>query len=161
MEHRRQVNATPPPDRGVSYGAPLFALGRQSGQHQGQQSRNPPYSGSGHEVCVGFGPALDLRPMQRQAVLLERDYLKHGAIIGSLFGMSFLFLYWGLVFTDVARSVIFIYTHPFWVAIAAHFVLPNERLTWTKIVRAIRGIRWFNIGVWRKIFHFGASVLAR
>ncbi len=64
---------------------------------------------------------------------LKRDYLAHGSIIGFLFGMSFLFLYWGLVFTDVSRSVIFIYTHPFWVALAAHFVLPNERLTWTKI----------------------------
>jgi len=64
---------------------------------------------------------------------LQRDYLAHGAAIGFLFAMSFLFLYWGLVFTDVSRSVIFIYTHPFWVAIAAHFVLPNERLTWMKI----------------------------
>ncbi len=64
---------------------------------------------------------------------LKRDYLIHGAIIGFLFGMSFLFLYWGLVFTDVSRSVIFIYTHPFWVAIGAHFVLTNERLTWTKV----------------------------
>jgi drug/metabolite transporter (DMT)-like permease len=55
--------------------------------------------------------------------------LMHGVAIGFLFGMSFLFLYLGLVFTDVARSVIFIYTHPFWVAVAAHFLLPGERLT--------------------------------
>ena len=69
----------------------------------------------------------------RRRFLPERDYLKHGVTIGFLFGMSFLFLYWGLVFTDVSRSVLFIYTHPFWVAIAAHFVLPDERLTWPKI----------------------------
>ncbi len=69
----------------------------------------------------------------RRRFLPGRDFLKHGVIIGSLFGMSFLFLYWGLVFTDVSRSVLFIYTHPFWVAIGAHFVLPDERLTWSKM----------------------------
>ncbi len=59
--------------------------------------------------------------------------LIHGAAVGFLFAMSFLFLYWGMVFTDVARAVIFISTHPFWVALAAHFLLPNERLTWKRL----------------------------
>ncbi len=71
-----------------------------------------------HRGLASFFPAADLI---------------HGAAIGFLFGMSFLFLYLGLVFTDVARSVIFIYTHPFWVALSAHFLLPNERLTWKRL----------------------------
>jgi drug/metabolite transporter (DMT)-like permease len=93
----------------------------------------PPIFGAAMRSIAACGILWIYARLMRRRFLLGRDYLKHGVIIGSLFGMSFLFLYWGLVFTDVSRSVIFIYTHPFWVAIAAHFVLPNERLTWMKI----------------------------
>jgi drug/metabolite transporter (DMT)-like permease len=93
----------------------------------------PPILGAAMRSVFASGLLWIYARCSGRRFFLKRDYLGHGAIVGFLFGMSFLFLYWGLVFTDVARSVIFIYTHPFWVAIAAHFVLPNERLTWTKI----------------------------
>jgi drug/metabolite transporter (DMT)-like permease len=93
----------------------------------------PPILGAAMRSVLASGLLWIYARFSGRRFFLKRDYLTHGAIIGFLFGMSFLFLYWGLVFTDVARSVIFIYTNPFWVAVAAHFVLPNERLTWTKI----------------------------
>jgi drug/metabolite transporter (DMT)-like permease len=93
----------------------------------------PPIFGAAMRSILACGLLWIYSRLMGRRFLAGRDYLRHGVTIGSLFGMSFLFLYWGLVFTDVSRSVIFIYTHPFWVAIAAHFVLPNERLTWTKI----------------------------
>jgi drug/metabolite transporter (DMT)-like permease len=58
----------------------------------------------------------------------------HGIVIGALFGMEFLLIYWGLAFTTASRSVIFLYTHPFWVALGAHFLLKDDRLTVPKIV---------------------------
>jgi drug/metabolite transporter (DMT)-like permease len=57
----------------------------------------------------------------------------HAMIIGLLFGLEFLFLYWSLVYTPVSRSLIFMYTHPFWVALGAHFFLNNDRLNTSKI----------------------------
>ena len=58
----------------------------------------------------------------------------HALMIGLLFGLEFLFLYWSLVYTPVSRSLIFLYTHPFWVALGAHFLLKNDRLTPAKLL---------------------------
>jgi len=69
-----------------------------------------------------------------EQVFLGREDLKHGVVIGVLFGLEFLLLYWGPNFTDVSRAVIFLYSHPFWVAIGAHFLLTNDRLTLVKTV---------------------------
>ena len=64
---------------------------------------------------------------------LGRRDIIHGFAIGFLFGTEFLFIYWGLAFTTASRSVIFLYTHPFWVALGAHLVLKDDRLTPRKI----------------------------
>jgi drug/metabolite transporter (DMT)-like permease len=68
-----------------------------------------------------------------EKVFLSRRDLKHGIVIGVLFGVEFLVLYVGPTFTDVSRAVIFLYSHPFWVALGAHFLLPNDRLTLNKV----------------------------
>ena len=62
-------------------------------------------------------------------VLLERRDYWHGVAIGTLFGLDFLFLYWGITFTHASRAVIFLFTHPFWVAVGAHFLIRDDRLT--------------------------------
>jgi len=67
-----------------------------------------------------------------ERVFLGRDGFVHGVIVGFIFGVEFLLLYVGLSYTDASRAVIFLYTHPFWVALAAHFLLQGDRLTWTK-----------------------------
>jgi drug/metabolite transporter (DMT)-like permease len=63
--------------------------------------------------------------------------LRHGLIIGLLFGIEFLFLYWGLAYTPASRSAIFLATNPFWVALGAHFCLKGDRLTLPKILGLI------------------------
>jgi drug/metabolite transporter (DMT)-like permease len=65
----------------------------------------------------------------RREVFLDRQDLKHGLAIGGLFGTEFILLYWGVMFTDVSRAVVFLYTQPLWAAVGAHFLLPNDRLT--------------------------------
>jgi drug/metabolite transporter (DMT)-like permease len=52
-----------------------------------------------------------------------------GMICGLLFSGEFILLFLALDYTTVARTSIFFYTMPFWVALAAHFLIPGERLT--------------------------------
>ncbi len=59
--------------------------------------------------------------------------LFHGFMAGLLFGLEFACIYFGLLYTDAARSVIFVYTNPFFVAIGAHFFLRADRLTGLKM----------------------------
>lgn len=53
----------------------------------------------------------------------------YGLLIGLMFASEFVFIYWGLAFTTASRSVIFLYSAPFFVALGAHFAIPGERLT--------------------------------
>ncbi len=60
--------------------------------------------------------------------------LFHGIMVGIFFGVEFACIYLGLLYTDAARSVVFVYTSPFIVALGAHFFLKRDRLSAVKIV---------------------------
>ncbi len=77
-----------------------------------------------------------LHATKRQA-FMDAENIIHGVVVGALFGTEFLFLYWGTRFTDVSRAVVFLYTQPLWVALGAHFLLPDDRLSRTKITGLI------------------------
>jgi drug/metabolite transporter (DMT)-like permease len=67
--------------------------------------------------------------------LFQRDgTLVAGLIAGLMFGTEFALIYWALVFTEVARSIIFLYTAPFFVALGAHLFLPNEPIRRVQVV---------------------------
>lgn len=69
--------------------------------------------------------------------------LFHGIMVGILFGTEFACIYLGLIYTDAARSVLFVYMSPFVVAIGAHFFIQGDRLTFLKgigLVLAFTGI---------------------
>jgi lipopolysaccharide/colanic/teichoic acid biosynthesis glycosyltransferase len=55
-------------------------------------------------------------------------------MVGLLFGLEFACLYLGLLYTDAARSVLFVYLSPFIVAVGAHLFLRGDRLTLFKIL---------------------------
>src|SRR4030043_98414 len=63
--------------------------------------------------------------------------LFHGVMVGLLFGVEFACIYFGLLYTDAARSVLFVYLSPFVVAIGAHFFLKGDRLTFLKMMGLI------------------------
>jgi len=63
--------------------------------------------------------------------------LFHGFVVGLLFGLEFACIYFGMLYTDAARSVLFVYLSPFVVAVGAHFFLRGDRLTLLKIVGLI------------------------
>ncbi|TNF57533.1 MAG: DMT family transporter [Rhodobacteraceae bacterium] len=52
-----------------------------------------------------------------------------GVIAGVLFSVEFVGVFVALDLTTVSRASIMLYSMPVWLALAAHFVLPNERLT--------------------------------
>jgi drug/metabolite transporter (DMT)-like permease len=89
----------------------------------------PPILAAAIRSATAAGLLWAFARARHQEVLLPREDLRYGAIIGALFGLEFLCLYSGLVYTPVSRGTIFLYMHPFWVAIGAHLLLPKDRLT--------------------------------
>jgi drug/metabolite transporter (DMT)-like permease len=63
--------------------------------------------------------------------------LFHGFIVGLLFGLEFACIYFGMLYTDAARSVVFVYLSPFVVAVGAHFFLKGDRLSFPKMTGLI------------------------
>lgn len=62
--------------------------------------------------------------------MLRRDGTgPFGLLIGLLFAGEVALIYWGLAYTTASRSVIFLYSAPFFVALGAHRYIPGERLT--------------------------------
>lgn len=73
--------------------------------------------------------------LRKEEKLFHTDVrLLHGVMVGLLFGTEFACIYIGLLYTDAARSVLFVYLSPFVVAIGAHFFLKGDRLNFLKIL---------------------------
>ena len=72
----------------------------------------------------------------RQRLFHGGVLLLHGIAVGVLFGLEFICLYVGLLYTDSGRSAILMYTSPFVVAIGAHLFL-KETLNVMKIIGLI------------------------
>jgi len=65
----------------------------------------------------------------RRTPLFEKDKtLWWGILVGFLFSVEFILIYWGLDFTNASRAVIFLYTTPFFVALGATIFIPGEKL---------------------------------
>jgi drug/metabolite transporter (DMT)-like permease len=74
---------------------------------------------------------------QKQKLFHTDIILFHGFMVGLLFGLEFACIYFGMLYTDAARSVVFVYTSPFVVAIGAHFFIRGDRLSVPKIIGLI------------------------
>ncbi|MCA1784375.1 MAG: DMT family transporter [Desulfobacteraceae bacterium] len=94
-------------------------------------------------VAAGF-LVLMLAKYKGQTILFPKGSRFHALMIGFLFGLDFLFLYWSVSFTTASRATIFLYSHPFWVAIGAHFALQQDRLRPGKVSGLILAF----IGLW-------------
>ena len=60
--------------------------------------------------------------------------LAMGLLVGLMFGVEFALIYVGLEYTSASRSVIFLYTAPFVVAIGSHRYVPGERLRALQVI---------------------------
>jgi drug/metabolite transporter (DMT)-like permease len=72
----------------------------------------------------------------KQKLFHKGILLFHGIMIGVLFGLEFVCIYFGLLYTDAARMSILMYLAPFVVAAGAHAFL-NEKLNVIKTVGLI------------------------
>lgn len=76
--------------------------------------------------------------------LFARDgSLTPGLVAGLLFGLEFLLVYRGLLWTTATRAVLFLYLTPFFVALCARWVIPADRLDgmqWTGLALSFAGV---------------------
>lgn len=84
--------------------------------------------------------------LRRRTALAElRAMAVSGMVLGLLFAVEFVLLFVALDLTTVSRASIVFYTMPVWLALMAHFVLPQERLTPLRcagLVLAVAGVAW-------------------
>jgi drug/metabolite transporter (DMT)-like permease len=93
----------------------------------------PPLMSAALRSLVSGALVMVYARLKGRGVAFPPGQTRHALVIGLLFGLEFLFVYWGLAFTPASRSAIFLYTHPFWVALGAHFFLKGDRLTPAKL----------------------------
>ena len=76
--------------------------------------------------------------------LIIRDgTLAPGLVAGALFGVEFVLIYRGLLYTTASRAVLFIYLAPFFVVLGARLFLPSDRfgpMQWTGLVLSFLGM---------------------
>jgi len=67
--------------------------------------------------------------------VLEKDgTIGWGILVGILFSLEFILIYWGLEFTNASRSAIFLNTAPFAMALGAQMFVKTENLTRVQII---------------------------
>lgn len=67
-------------------------------------------------------------PRGLRAAFGDRRAMKTSTALALLFGSEFVALYLGVGLTSASRAVLFLYTAPFFTALGAHLLLPQERL---------------------------------
>jgi drug/metabolite transporter (DMT)-like permease len=61
----------------------------------------------------------------------------HGLMIGIIFGIEFAIFYVGMDLTRASRGAILLYSQPFTTALLAHFIIPGDKLNWSRSVGLI------------------------
>jgi drug/metabolite transporter (DMT)-like permease len=92
---------------------------------------------------AGALPVMLVVGWLRGVKFLERDgSLGPGLVAGLLFGIEFVLIFTGLVFTSASRAAVFLYTAPFFVALGSHQFL-GERLSasqWSGLGLSFAGV---------------------
>lgn len=98
---------------------------------------------------VGLRSAFAIIPLVIFAVVMRKRLsitdgsFNYGIICGLFFSMEFVLMFLALDFTTVARVSVLFYTMPVWLMLGAHFLLPAENITRSRVlglVLAIGGI---------------------
>ncbi len=95
---------------------------------------------AGLRSACAFVPILLFALAKRRRLSIRDGSLGAGILVGIFFATEFLLLFQALDYTTVSRASIFFYTMPFWTALAAHFLIPGEKLTIGKTVGLLLAI---------------------
>ncbi len=68
------------------------------------------------------------------SVAIAPGTIPAGLLIGALFAVEFICLFKALDLTSVTRTSVIFYTMPMWLALAAHFLIPGDRLSLRKTI---------------------------
>jgi drug/metabolite transporter (DMT)-like permease len=95
--------------------------------------------------CASLATVIVLGIMRLRGLpVMARDgTLAAGLVAGVLFGLEFLMIYRGLLYTTASRAVLFIYLAPFFVVLGARIFLPADRfnlMQWAGLVLAFGGM---------------------
>lgn len=92
---------------------------------------------------VGALPVLLIIGTFRGVKFFERDgTLRAGVCCGLIFGVEFVLIYQGLLYTSASRAAVFLYTAPFFVALGSYIFL-GERLRplqWAGLALSFAGV---------------------
>lgn len=100
---------------------------------------------AGLRSACALVPVLIFALVTRKRLSLADGSLGPGIVCGLLFSAEFVLLFTALEFTTVSRASVLFYTMPVWVAVAAHWLFPGERLTPRRVlglVLAVAGVAW-------------------
>ncbi|WP_340107856.1 DMT family transporter [Pikeienuella sp. HZG-20] len=89
---------------------------------------------AGLRSAVAFIPVLLFALLIRRRLSVSDGSLGPGLVCGLLFSAEFILVFQSLDFTTVSRVSILFYTMPVWLTFAAHFLIPNERMTSVKAI---------------------------
>ncbi|MDB5568895.1 MAG: Permease of the drug/metabolite transporter superfamily [Hyphomicrobiales bacterium] len=93
---------------------------------------------------VGAGLLVGGWALWREPRILARDgTLGGGLLAGVLFALEFFLLFIGLQLTSASHAILFLYTAPFFVALGAVWLLPDERLRplqWAGLALSFAGV---------------------
>lgn len=89
---------------------------------------SPAFQAGLRSLCA-LVPVLLFALVTRKRLSLTDGSFWPGVLCGTFFSIEFLLLFNALEYTSVNRASVLFYTMPVWVAVAAHFLIPGERLT--------------------------------
>ncbi|MEM9622187.1 MAG: DMT family transporter [Pseudomonadota bacterium] len=93
---------------------------------------SPVFQSGLRSVCALL-PVFLYALLSRKKMSVTDGTLPWGVLNGLLFSFEFCLLFLALDYTTVARVSLFFYIMPVWVAIGAHFLIPEESLNRNKI----------------------------
>jgi drug/metabolite transporter (DMT)-like permease len=94
-------------------------------------------SGGAAVIVAAMAHMKGVRLIVRDGTLLP------GLIAGTLFGIEFILIYRGLLWTTATRAVLFIYLAPFFVVIGARWLIPGDRFVpsqWAGLALSFAGM---------------------
>jgi len=97
----------------------------------------------GMRSACAFLPVLIWSLLKNKKLSISDGSLPMGLLNGVFFSMEFCLLFTAVEYTSVARVSLFFYTMPLWVAVGAHFLMPQESLNkvqWAGLVLAGFGV---------------------
>jgi drug/metabolite transporter (DMT)-like permease len=103
----------------------------------------PPLIQCAIRSALGMLIVLGIMRWRGLPVLARDGTLIAGLVAGVLFGVEFLLIYRGLVYTAASRAVLFIYLAPFFVVLGSRWLFPGDRfgiMQWIGLVLAFIGM---------------------